>query len=51
MKRLPIIRHVRWWIWKRRVDEHYRAWADFGYYAHNRKSDDAHLLDIWKGRA
>lgn len=51
MKRLPIIRHIRWWIWKRRVDVHYQVWADFGYHDHNRKSDDAHLSDIWEGRA
>jgi len=51
MTRLPIIRHIRYWIWKRRVDAHYRLFARLGMHDGKRASDDAHLNDIWKGKA
>lgn len=51
MSRLPIIRHIRWWIWKRRVDAHYALWKHLGSHDGNRVSDDAHLQDIWDGKA
>lgn len=51
MKRWPIIRHIRWLIWTIRVERHYAGWTRFGYVAVNRASDDAHLDDIWSGRA
>ncbi len=51
MTRLPIIRHIRWWIWKRRVDAHYALWKQLGSHDGNRLSDDGHLQDIWDGKA
>ena len=51
MKQLPIIRHVRWWMWNQRVEAHYRFFAELGYHDCGKRSDRAHLEDIWKGRA
>jgi hypothetical protein len=50
MKKLPIIRHVRWaWhLW--RIERHYKAYASIGMLPVNRPFDDAVLLQIWRGK-
>lgn len=50
MKKLPIIRHIRWVIWKWRVEAHYRMWTELGSHEGNRSSDDAVLDRIWRGK-
>jgi hypothetical protein len=49
MKRWPLIRHVRWLILARRVEQHYRLWASLGMLPVNRHHDDAVLDAIWRG--
>jgi hypothetical protein len=49
MKRLPIIRHIRWLIWSRRVDAHYAMWAQMGSHGENKPSDEQFLDKIWAG--
>ena len=51
MKRLPIIRHIRWLYLSWRVEQHYRNWAMLGMLPINRHLDDAHLDRIWRGEA
>lgn len=49
MKRWPIIRHVRYFIWSWRVERHYDNWAALGFFPVKRDSDDAVLDAIWRG--
>jgi hypothetical protein len=51
MKKLPIIRHIRWLYLSWRVDRHYRAWAALGMLPVNRKMDEDMLAAIWRGKA
>lgn len=50
MRRLPIIRHVRYFWHKYQVLRHYDAWASLGMHAGNMKYDIAVLDEIWAGR-
>ena len=49
IKRLPIIRHLRWLIWSWRVEQHYAMWRHLGYLPVYREHDDAVLDAIWRG--
>jgi hypothetical protein len=51
MKRLPIIRHIRWLITAWKIERHYAVWLELGFLPVHRASDDAHLDDIWSGKA
>jgi len=49
MTRWPIIRHIRYFWHLRRMEQHYRAWAQItGMYSPNQSDIDA-LEEIWKG--
>jgi hypothetical protein len=48
IKRLPIIRHLRWLIWSIRVEQHYAMWRHLGYSPVYREHDDAVLDAIWR---
>lgn len=48
MKRLPVIRHVRWLILKWRVERHYEMmWKELGLLPVNAHLDYAVLDRIW----
>jgi hypothetical protein len=49
MKRWPIIRHVRYFIMLRRVNQHYELWRGLGMLPINRHLDEAVLDAIWRG--
>jgi hypothetical protein len=49
MRRLPIIRHIRWLILSWRVEQHYARWRQLGSLPVNRRGDDAVLDAIWRG--
>jgi hypothetical protein len=49
MKRLPIVRHIRWLIWAWRVEQHYEMWRTIGSLPVNRHLDDQMLDAIWRG--
>jgi hypothetical protein len=49
MKRWPIIRHVRYFIWRYRVNRHYALWGTIGYLPVHSGSDYAVLDKIWRG--
>jgi hypothetical protein len=47
--RLPIIRHIRWLILCRRIEQHYQLWRSLGYLPVHRHFDDEVLDAIWRG--
>lgn len=49
MKRLPIIRHVRYFYNLYRVNQHYAFWAQFGQLPVYADRDYAVLDQIWRG--
>ena len=49
LKRLPIIRHVRWLYWAWQVEKHYAMWAQLGSLPLYRDRDEAVLDAIWRG--
>lgn len=49
MKRLPIIRHIRWLWLSYQVERHYRAWGTLGMLPVNRHHDVAVLDAVWRG--
>jgi hypothetical protein len=49
IKRLPVIRHLRWLYFSWRVQQHYTMWHQLGSLAVNRHLDDEVLDQIWKG--
>jgi hypothetical protein len=49
MKRLPIIRHIRYYIERYRVNRHYAFWGTFGMHDGNAKYDYEVLDAIWRG--
>lgn len=49
IKRLPIIRHIRWLYLSWQVERHYEAWRSLGMLPSNRHHDDAALDAIWRG--
>jgi hypothetical protein len=49
MKRLPVIRRLRWLIWSWRVEQHYAMWQRLGSLPVHRRPDDAVLDQIWRG--
>jgi hypothetical protein len=49
IKRLPIIRHVRWLYLSWRVEQHYAMWAQLGMLPTHRDRDQAVLDAIWRG--
>lgn len=49
MKRLPIIRHVRYFIGLYRVNRHYEGWRKLGYLPVHVEHDYAVLDRIWRG--
>jgi len=51
MKRLPIIRHIRYFVGMYRVNRHYEMWAAMGCLPVNAESDYAVLDAIWRGEA
>jgi hypothetical protein len=51
VRRLPVIRHLRWLYWSRKVDQHYAMWMQLGSLPVNRHLDEAYLDRIWRGEA
>ena len=49
MKRLPIVRHIRYFIGMYRVNRHYEMWASRGMLPVNSDKDYAVLDAIWRG--
>ena len=49
MKRWPIIRHVRYLVWRWRVNRHYALWYSLGFYPVHAEQDYAELDRIWRG--
>jgi hypothetical protein len=49
MKRLPIIRHIRYFYLRFQVNRHYDFYAQIGMHAANAKHDYAVLDAIWRG--
>lgn len=49
LKRLPIVRHIRWLYLSWQVEKHYEAWRSLGMLPSNRGHDDAILDAIWRG--
>ena len=49
VKRLPIIRHIRWWIEAGKVQRHYEAWMQMGYLPVHADRDYEVLNEIWRG--
>jgi hypothetical protein len=49
MKRLPIIRHIRWAYHSWQVERHYAVYNSLGYLPVKRDHDDAVLDAIWRG--
>lgn len=51
MKRLPIVRHIRYFHHLRSMKRHYARWAKLGMSPVNIKADYAVLDMIWRGEA
>lgn len=49
MKRLPIIRHIRYFYLRYRVNQHYDFWAGLGQLPVHAHRDYAVLDRIWQG--
>jgi hypothetical protein len=49
MKKLPIIRHVRYFWLLYQVNRHYQMWAKFGMLPVYAESDYATLDRVWRG--
>jgi hypothetical protein len=49
IRRLPIIRHIRWLYYSIKVEQHYAMWRDLGMLPVYREHDDAVLDAIWRG--
>ena len=51
--RLPGIRHVRWWWYRWKVNDHYSMWLSMGYVPtrDHVDSDEQWLDAIWRGDA
>lgn len=50
LKRLPIVRHVRYFVLKRRLYRHMQAWSFLGCMWFS-DSDIRYLQSVWKGQA
>jgi hypothetical protein len=50
MKTWPIIRHLRYFYWARRLAQWFALWQQVGA-LHVQESDLQYLDDIWHGRA
>lgn len=50
LKRLPIIRHIRYFYLLYRVNRHYEMWMELGSLPVNAGRDYAVLDDIWQGK-
>jgi hypothetical protein len=49
MKRLPIIRHLRYFYLRYQVNRHYDGWMKLGYLPVNAAADEAVLAAVWRG--
>jgi len=49
MKRLPIIRHIRYFILYHRMEKHYEFWRSLGSLPVYRDHDIEVLNQIWRG--
>jgi len=49
IKRLPIIRHIRYWMTIRAINRHYDAWRSLGALPVYADSDYAEAEKIWRG--
>jgi hypothetical protein len=49
MKRLPIIRHLRYFYLRYRVNQHYDMWAEVGMLPVHAHRDYEVLNQIWRG--
>lgn len=49
MKRLPIIRHIRYFLLRIEVNRHYARWQKLGYLPVNAQYDYDCLDKIWRG--
>jgi hypothetical protein len=49
LRRLPIIRHLRWLYWSWKVEQHYAMWESLGSLPVRRHLDEAVLDAIWRG--
>jgi len=49
MRKLPIIRHIRYLCLLRRVNQHYALWRSMGYLPVNADYDYAVLDRVWRG--
>lgn len=50
LKRLPLVRHIRWLIAAWRVERHYQEWSILGALPVNRDKDEKILRLIWDGK-
>jgi hypothetical protein len=51
MKRLSIIRHIRWLYLSWQVEKHYAMWSELGMLPVHRHLDDEQLIRVWRGEA
>lgn len=49
IKKLPIIRHIRYYFWLYQVNKHYEVWEKMGSHDGNRQIDYEQLDKIWSG--
>ena len=49
IKRLPIIRHVRYWLTMIAINRHYDEWAKLGMLPVYADRDYAEAAKIWRG--
>jgi hypothetical protein len=50
VKRWPIIRHLRYWYWKRRIKRDYEVCRSAGYMPVQVAKDWEALAKIWEGK-
>lgn len=50
MKRWPIIRHIRYYYYVYKVNQHYDMWRDLGYLPVYVQHDIDALNEIWSGK-
>jgi hypothetical protein len=49
MKRWPIIRHVRYFVLRYKVNRHYDMWLSLGYLPVHAQCDYDVLDEVWRG--
>lgn len=51
MKTWPIIRHIRWYLWKRQFTATYAEWRRQGFNPANWSRVEMFLNRVWEGKA